>query len=674
MNESRAAARIAELSEAIRRHDYLYYVRDAPEISDEAYDRLFRELKELEERHPELARPDSPTQRVAGAPLSAFAQVEHAAPMLSLDSSQDDATLDRFDDRLRKALGPERVSYVIDPKLDGASIELVYVEGRLERASTRGNGRIGEGVTANVRTISSVPLALRADERAIPPFLAVRGEVIMATGPFEALNERLLAEGKTPFANPRNAAAGALRQLDPRITAERPLEVYLYDILALEGAAVATQWEALTALRAWGLRVNPLARRATTLEQIRDFHHELEARRDDLGYEIDGIVIKLDELAARDDVGTTSHHPRWAYAHKFPPRKEITRVLKVVASVGRTGVVTPVALMNPVEIGGVTVSRATLHNREEVLRKDIREGDKVRVERAGDVIPQVVERVEEPDRPRGPVFRLPEHCPSCGTRLIERGPFTVCPNGFDCPAQLAGRLIHYASRNALDIEGLGEETAKQLIEAGLVHHLPDLYDITAEQLTPLEGFAEKSATQLVANVQRSARPELPRFLFALGIPEVGVTVARQLAKSFGSFAAVRAASPERLMAVDGIGPRMAEEITGFFGDERTAKLLDTLLAKVEPEIVETSPDDEPGALAGLKIVFTGGMSAMSRDEAKELVEAHGAKAVGSVSKNTDLVVAGEEAGSKLEKAQALGVRVLDEAGFLAFLAEKGISR
>ncbi|MFN7962686.1 MAG: NAD-dependent DNA ligase LigA [Thermoanaerobaculia bacterium] len=668
MTRDQAAERIRDLTREIRHHDYLYYAKDAPEISDEAYDRLFQELKKLEAEHPELVDPDSPTQRVAGLPLSAFAQIEHTAPMLSLDSSQDEALLRRFDERLRKALGTERVRYVVEPKLDGASIELVYEHGQLARAATRGNGRIGEGVTANVRTIASVPLRLRQEQGLLPGLLAVRGEVIMAASSFEALNERLLAEGKTPFANPRNAAAGALRQLDPRITASRPLEVYCYDILAAEGVAVESQWQVLEALAGWGLRVSQMIRRADDVEEILAFHRDLEARRDDLEFEIDGIVIKLDDLAAREELGLTSHHPRWAYAHKFPPRKEVTRVLKVVASVGRTGVVTPVALMNPVEIGGVTVSRATLHNREEVARKDIREGDKVRVQRAGDVIPQVVERIEEPGRERGPAFRMPTECPSCGAELFERGPFTVCPNGFDCPAQLAGRLIHFGSRNALDIEGLGDETAKQLVEAGLVRHLPELFDLTADQLLPLEGFAEKSATNLVAAIEKAATPPLSRFLFALGIPEVGATVARQLARHFGSFERLRRASFEELQRVEGIGPRMAEEITGFFADERNARLLDALLERCRPQEEEAAaPAATP--LAGLKFVFTGGLESMSRDDAKARVEALGAKAVGSVSKATDYVVAGSEAGSKLEKAQELGLKVLSEEEFLAFLAE-----
>src|SRR5436305_10306553 len=418
MDRAKAEARIARLRSEIRRHDYLYYVKDRPEVSDEAYDKLYHELVDLEERFPDLVTADSPTQRVAGQPLASLPTVEHAAPMLSLDSDQSVDTLRRFDERLRKGLGPDfPVAYVLEPKLDGASVELVYQGGVLTQASTRGDGRRGEGITANVRTIQSVPLVLRPaaeSGRAVPPFLAVRGEVIMHAEEFDQLNERLIAEGREPFANPRNAAAGALRQLDPQMTAARPLDLYAYDILSIEttadGAEVTTQWEVLQALRDWGLRVNGLVRRAKTLDDVLAYHGELEARRDDLGYEIDGIVIKLDDLAARETLGWTSRHPRWAFAFKFPPRKEITRILSIRPSVGRTGVVTPVAIMLPVEIGGVTCSRATLPHREEVARKDVREGDRVRVQRAGDVIPQVIARTEEPGHARSPEWKMPDVC------------------------------------------------------------------------------------------------------------------------------------------------------------------------------------------------------------------------------------------------------------------------
>jgi DNA ligase (NAD+) len=676
MNRNAAESRIRELRSCIRHHDYLYHIQDRPEISDQEYDRLFRELRELEDRYPELRTPDSPTQRVGAVPLEEFETVQHAAPMLSLDSDVSEDALHRFDQRVRKALG-EQVRYVVEPKLDGASAELVYERGRLVRAATRGDGQRGEGITDNVRTIPTIPLRLRAAEAPIPEFLSLRAEVIMRIGAFDAINERLMEEGRPPFANPRNAAAGSLRQLDPQITAQRPLDAYVYDILASSQPVAATQWEVLQVLNQWGLRVNEHERRADSVEEILDFHSGLESQRDDLDYEIDGIVIKLDDLAAREEMGATSHHPRWAYAHKFPPRKETTRILSIVPSVGRTGVVTPVALMRPVELGGVTVSRASLHNREEVARKDVREGDRVRVQRAGDVIPQVIERIDEPDRERAAPFRMPERCPVCETLLIERGPFTVCPNTFDCPAQLAGQLMLFGSRGALDIEGLGEETARLLVQEGLVRHLPDLFDLQPERLMELEGFAEKSAGNLVDGIRQASHVELARFLFGLGIPEVGSTVARALSRHFGTLEALRSADQEALQEVDGVGPIMSEQISAFFGDPRVREILNALLSRVE--LVEPGPADhqsdvsETSPFDGLRFVFTGGLEGFTREEARERVEALGGRVTSAVSRGTAYVVAGDKPGSKLAKAEALGVAVLDEDGFRRLLAEHQVS-
>jgi len=668
MNRKQAEQRTRELHTQIRHHDYLYYVKDAPEISDEAYDALYRELEDLEQRHPDLVTPDSPTQRVGGLALDKFPSVQHTAPMLSLDSSQEVAQLERFDERVRKAAEGE-IAYVVDPKLDGASVELVYEDGVLVRASTRGDGRTGEGITENVRTIRAAPLRLHDGKRPVPGILAVRGEVIMRVAAFEQLNERLLEQGREPFANPRNAAAGSLRQLDPQITAQRPLDLYVYDLLASEGVSMETQWEVLTALSDWGFPVNELARRARSVEEIVEYHAELHEQRDDLPYEIDGVVIKLDGLAQRDELGETSHHPRGAYAFKFPPRKEVTRVLAIAASVGRTGAVTPIAMLRPVELGGVTVSRASLHNREEVARKDIREGDRVRVQRAGDVIPQVLERVDEPGRKRKPRFRMPAKCPSCGTALTERGPFTVCPNGFECPAQLAGRIQHLAGRDALDIEGLGEETARLLVAEGLLKQLPDLFDLSAERLVELEGFAEKSAGSLVDGIARAGSDvELHRFLVALGIPEVGVAVARDLARHFGSLGALRKASTEQLEAVPGVGPKMAEQIEGFFGDAHNRAILERLEDKVTVAEAEGAAAD---ILAGLKVVFTGSLERMTRRDAKQLVESLGGRVSSSVSKETAYVVVGASPGSKHDDARRLDVTILTEDEFLDLLRSKG---
>lgn len=658
-------SRIRALRETLRHQSYLYYVRNRPEMSDGRYDELFRELQTLEAAHPESLTVDSPTQRIGSEPLDTFETIEHAAPMLSLDSAADVPALERFDERVRKGLGDE-VAYVVEPKLDGVSIELVYEDGLLSRAVTRGDGRRGEGVTQNVRTIRCVPLRLRGEERDVPAFLALRAEVIMRVGAFEALNTRLFERDESPFANPRNAAAGSLRQLDPGVTASRPLDIYAYDILAIDGRPPATQRDTLDALREWGLPVSEWSRPAETVEDILAFHAQMEAGRDDLDFEIDGIVIKLDSVASRDELGETSHHPRWALAFKFPPRKEVTRLLNIFPSVGRTGVVTPIAFMRPVELGGVTVSRANLHNREEVARKDIREGDRVRIQRAGDVIPQVLEVIKEPGRKRKKRWVMPKECPSCGTPLEERGPYTFCPNLFDCPAQMAGRIQHLASRHALDIEGLGEETARLFVREGVIDHLPQLFELEAETLIGLEGFAEKSAANLIEALAAARDTELARFIYGIGIPEVGVTVARELASHFRSFEDFRTADDEALQAVDGIGPKMAEQITGFLSRPRVAKVVDGLRAFINPIPPERAGD----SLAGLRIVLTGGLESMSRTEAKKRLESHGAKVTSTVSKQTNYVVAGENPGSKLEKAQTLGVEILDEAGLLALLADR----
>ena len=670
MDRQSAVERIEALREQIRHHDHLYYVLDSPELADAEYDALFRELQQWEDIFPELRTPDSPTQRVGGDPLASFPSVAHEAPMLSLDSDQTEEALRRFTERVERGLDdPSRVAWVVEPKLDGLSIELVYENGLLARASTRGDGVRGEGITENARTIRSIPLRLRDDVRSVPALLAVRGEVIIRIDAFEALNERLIAEERPPFANPRNAAAGALRQLDPRITASRPLEAYAYDVLASSGLDAATQWDTLQALREWGFLVNDHAERAADAEGILAYHARLDAEREALPFEIDGVVVKLDDLAARDELGFTSRHPRWAFAFKFPPRVEQTRIQQILASVGRTGVVTPVAIMEPVNIGGVTVTRATLHNREELARKDVRPGDLVRIQRAGDVIPQVLGRVEESDHERGPAFRMPDVCPSCETELVDRGPFTVCPNSFACRAQLKGRIQYFGSRGALDIEGLGEETARLLVDEGLVERLPDLLDLTADQLVELEGFAALSAGNLVAAIETASKPELHRFLAALGIPEVGGAVSRSLARHFGTLDAILAADEETLTAVEGVGPIMAARIVAFFAEPHNAENIARLTQRMQVQVAETAPVG--GALEGKTFVFTGGMESMSRGDAKQRAESLGAKVTGSVSKKTDYVVAGADPGSKLDKAVDLGVTVLDEAGFLKLLEEVG---
>ena len=547
--EGEVRHRADRLRAEIRRHDRLYHVENRPEISDGAYDGLFRELQAIEEEFPHLLTPDSPTQRVGADPLSELPVVRHVVAMLSLDSSESEEDLRRFDERVCKAVdGP--VEYLVEPKLDGSSLEVVYVDGVLDRAVTRGNGVEGEGVTENARTIPSVPLRLHAgrDPLPIPSLLAVRGEVLMYLSSFEELNRTRVEAGLEPYANPRNAAAGALRQLDSRITRTRPLEFFAFDILDVrwtasgtgDGEASATEEamgfdtdeQAVEALRGWGLRLPDRTRRVADIDEAIAYHGEFARDREDLDYEIDGVVLKLNALAPRAALGSTSHHPRWAFAFKFAPRQEVTRLERITVQVGRTGKLTPLALLRPVEVGGVTVSRASLHNREELERKDVRAGDLVRIQRAGDVIPQVVERVEEPGRARGEPFPMPEECPRCGAAVVEEGPFVVCSNRLGCPAQLERGIEHFVSRGGLDIEGLGSETVALLVGEGLVRQPADLFDLTPDDLLELEGFAETRSRKLAAAIQSARKTELARFIYGLGIPEVGATVARVLAAEF----------------------------------------------------------------------------------------------------------------------------------------------
>ncbi len=661
-----ASEQADELRRRIRRHNYLYHVLDAPEIADAEFDRLFRRLIAIEEAFPDLLTEDSPSQRVGGDPREDLPTVPHTLPMRSLDSSQRPEDIERFHERMRKSLDQDEVAYLLEPKLDGASIELVYENGLLVRAVTRGNGEAGEAVTENVRTIPSVPLRLRDEHRPIPSFLSIRGEVLMPVQAFDALNARIVEGGGEPYVNPRNSAAGALRQLDPKKTASRPLDLLAFDVMVLEGASFERDDEHLEALRDWGLKTPDRVEVVTSFEQILEYHRAFNEDRDDLDYEIDGVVIKVNDLSVREVLGSTAHHPRWAVAFKFEPRKEVTRVERIAIQVGRTGVLTPVALLLPVEVGGVTVSRATLHNREEVARKDVREGDTVRIQRAGDVIPQVVERVPTLDEERAAPFEMPEVCPVCATPVIERGPFTLCPNQFGCLAQLKGRLVHFGSRTALDIEGLGEETANLLVDEGFVAELADLFALDGERLIGFEGWGERSVKKLLSGIEERKDISLARFLHGLGIPEVGETVARSLAAAFGSMEVLQSATAEELEAVDGIGPKMTEQILAFFGEPRNqmaiTRILEMGLVPKGPEIVAG-----PKPLAGKKFVFTGGMEQLSRPQAKSLVEGAGGKVVGSVSSATDYVVVGADPGSKYDKAVSLGIDILSEAELLTLL-------
>jgi DNA ligase (NAD+) len=659
LDEARAEAK--RLGHELRRHSYLYHAEARPDIGDDEYDSLFKRLKAIEVVYPELCTPDSPTQRVGAEPQNKFETVAHAAPMLSLDSTQDPDEVRRFDERMRRALGEGHDPlYLLEPKLDGASIELVYEQGLLTRAVTRGNGREGEQVTANIRTIPSVPLRLRTDDRPAPALVALRGEVLMYISDFQDFNAGLIEAGLDPYASPRNSAAGSVRQLAPQVTASRKLYVLVYDVLVVEGQTLRSDTEGIEAIRQWGFKLPERIEAVRSVEQILEYHAAFGADRDQLDYEIDGIVIKLDDSSMRSAVGATSHHPRWALAFKFEPRQEITRIDRIGINVGRTGVLTPVAFLRPVVVGGVTVSRASLHNREELKRKDLREGDTVRIQRAGDVIPQVVEVVTHEEN-RQPPFEMPAECPACHTPVYEEGPRTKCPNRFACPAQLQRCIEHFGARSALDIEGLGEQTAALLVREGLVLSLAELFGLRPEQLVEHEGFADKSAHALIGAIQSKKTPELRRFLVALGIPEVGVTVARDLAQHLGTIEAIRSATAEQLEAVEGIGPKMSETITTFLEDGSNAAAIDAILDRgVEPVGPEPLSDELPDAGAA---VFTGTIP-IPRAAAEAAWRSVGGRTVSSISKKTDYVVAGDNAGSKLEKAERLGVTVLDFDAFV----------
>jgi DNA ligase (NAD+) len=660
-NLASARRRLERLRAEIRRHDRLYFELDRPVISDAEYDRLFAELRGLEAKFPQLVAPDSPTQRVAGAPVAGFPAVKHTAPMLSLDSVTDVDDVWRFDARMRQAAGARWAGYVAEPKFDGVSIEVVYRNGRLLRASTRGDGDVGEGVTDNIRTIRAVPARLKTGRP--PRLVAVRGEVIMRLGDFARLNRDLARKGEPLFANPRNAAAGSIRQLDSRITASRKLDVFFYDLLHVDGGpAIADGWAVLETLAGWGLPASPLARKCTTLEAVLTFQRAMARRRDGLDYEIDGVVLKLNDLAARARLHETARHPRWALAFKFAPRAATTRILDIVVQVGRTGALTPIALLTPVAIGGVTVARATLHNREEIRRKDLRLGDMVRVVRAGDVIPDVVERVAVRGQRRRAPFKMPARCPVCRTAVVHEGPIDRCPNGLACPAQLKRAIGHFGSRNALDIHGLGPETVEALVSTGRVRSVADLFALRAEDLAGLERFGVVSARNLLQAIDRARHTALWRFLHALGIPSVGTQIARDLAAHFGTLTRVRRASDSDLRAAPGIGPAVAYEIATFFRQRATQRIIDACLARGLR--LEHARQPRGGPLGGQTVVFTGGLGSMTREEAEERARRLGARTASSVTRQTSLVVAGTDPGSKFDRARSLGVRILDEAQFL----------
>ncbi len=656
--------RIQKLREEINYHNYLYYVLDSPVISDEEYDALMHELLYLEERYPEAITPDSPTQRVGAPPSEKFASVPHTLPMLSLDDAFTAQEVLEFEQRVKRLLGTsEELEYTVEPKMDGLAVELVYEKGIFVLGSTRGDGYTGEEITANLRTVRSIPLRLIERELEPPERLEVRGEVYISKADFQALNEKRIKEGAPPFANPRNAAAGSLRQLDPNITAQRPLDIFCYGIGQVVGYSFKTQWEILQTLRKWGLRVNSLAKKVRGIRAAIEYHRDLEQRRPELEYEIDGVVIKVNEISFQERLGAKARSPRWAVAYKFEAAQAITRITDILLSVGRTGAVTPVAVMEPVRVGGVVVSRATLHNEDEIHRKDIRVGDWVIIRRAGDVIPEVVKALKERRTGKERPFRMPETCPICGTRLVKKEGEAVwrCPNP-DCFPRLVKQLTHFASKGAMDIDGLGPKVAEQLITAGLVRDVADLYSLKLSDLTSLERFAEKSAQNLLDSIEQKKETTLPRFLYALGIRHVGEVTAQILAEHFGSIQALMKASQGDLEAVPGIGPEVAESIVKFFQDPKNQGLLQRLLdsgIRFKDQVLTEAPPD----VAGKTFVFTGALSSMTRKEAKDLVKALGGRVASTVGKKVDYVVVGENPGSKYQKARELGITILDEGEF-----------
>lgn len=659
---------VERLREQLDRHNYLYYVLDQPEISDAEYDRLLRRLEALEAAHPELRTPDSPTQRVGAAPSEKFGAVVHRRAMLSLANAMDAEEMAEFDARIKRFLkSDEEIEYVAEVKLDGLAVELVYKDGRLATGSTRGDGVHGEDVTANIRTIRSVPLKLiKPPHRTIPKLLEVRGEVIFPRRAFERLNAERIRAGEPPFANPRNAAAGSLRQLDPKVTASRPLDIFVHSPGAMEGVEFASQWEFLQGVKAMGLKTNPLSRICPGLAAVLAYWDELSEKRHELDYEADGVVAKVNSFALQERLGEVSRSPRWAVAYKFKAQQAETRVRAIEVQVGRIGSLTPVAKLEPVALAGVTISNASLHNLDEIRRKDIRAGDTVLIERAGDVIPYVV-RVTKKSHPRAAEFQMPRHCPECGGAIVheEDEAAYFCVNA-NCPARMRESIRHFASKAALDIDGLGDKLVAQLVERGLVKELDDIYRLTAEQIAGLDRMGEKSAANLIAAIERSRHTTLDRVINGLGIRHVGEHTARQLAIRFRTLGELIDAGEEELLSVRDIGAEVARSIREYFAEPRNRRAVERLA-----ELLEIAPVAVPAegreALRGKTFVLTGGLEAMTRDEAERRILSAGGRVSASVSRKTDFVVAGADPGSKLRKAEQLGVKVLNERDFLKLL-------
>ncbi|MBT4162587.1 MAG: NAD-dependent DNA ligase LigA [Gammaproteobacteria bacterium] len=664
---------IARLREEINRHNHLYHSLDEPEIADAEFDRQFRELKSLETDHPELITDDSPTQRVGAEPLAAFGQVVHEMPMLSLDNAFGEDDMRDFDRRVKTRLDSTGdIEYACEPKIDGVAVSLLYEGGKLIRGATRGDGAAGENVTLNIRTIESVPLTLMGDD--YPARLEVRGEVYFARSAFERMNREAEQAGQKIFANPRNASAGTLRQLDSRETAKRPLTMFAYSVGIVEGWELpGSHAEILAKLATWGIRVNPLVKTVTGVEACLSYYDEILARRSELDYEIDGVVFKVNTIRDQQALGMLTRTPRWAIAHKFPAEEGVTLLEDVEFQVGRTGAVTPVARLKPVQVGGVTISNATLHNIDEIERLNLMIGDTVIIQRAGDVIPKVIAVVEEKRPKIAKPINLPRSCPACGSEVLQPEGEVVarCTGGLECSAQRKESIRHFASRLALDIEGLGEKLINQLVQEGLIANPADLFRLTEAQLVELERMAPKSANNLLEALDKSKATTLPRFIYALGIQEVGESTARNLAQFYRSIGALREATEESLQEVPDVGPIVAEKVAHFFQQEINKRVIDELLAGgIHWQMDESAAD--PKALAGQTYVLTGVLSGLTRSEAKARLQLLGAKVAGSVSAKTSYVVAGDAAGSKLSKAQKIGIPILTEEELIALLEQHGV--
>ncbi|NLM96105.1 MAG: NAD-dependent DNA ligase LigA [Halanaerobiaceae bacterium] len=668
MSKEDIVKRIEELREEIRHHEYCYYVLDSPEISDAEFDLLMRELEELEKEYPELITADSPTQRVGGEPLSAFEKVEHSTPVLSLSNSFSEGELRDFARRVYKLAGTGALDFVLEHKVDGLSAILKYEGGIFTSGATRGNGIVGEDITENIRTIRSVPLKLPESIN-----LEIRGEIYISKKDFIRLNEERLDNEEEPFANPRNAAAGSVRQLDPRIAASRPLSMFAYDLVYVEGRNIRTHVEALEFLKEMGFKVN-WYQKCTGIEEVIELCNEWAVKRDDLPFEIDGMVVKVNDFALREQLGATAKSPRWAIAYKFPAQQKTTVVKDIIISVGRTGALTPTAVLEPVQIAGSTISRATLHNEEEIKRKDIRIGDHVLLQKAGDVIPEVVKVIKEKRTGNEKPFIMPAECHVCGAEVVrEKGEAVArCTNITGCPAQRREGILHFISRDAMNIDGVGPALIDQLLEKGLIEDYADLYALSFEDLLPLERMGEKSAENAVRAISESKERPLHNLVFALGIRHVGAGTARILASRYHSIEDLAAASTEELEAIEEIGPVIADSIVNFFSSEHNRQVIEKLSRHgVKMRAEKTAgEEDKSGFLAGKKFVFTGTLEKFTRSEAKEKVLSLGGQVSSSVSRNTDYLVAGESTGSKLDKARELGITILDEKGFMELLGEQ----